>query len=434
VCRTGGSQGAEYVGTDVDWVEQESRLTVACLADSATLAAFEAHRPTAGMACAEIGAGPGTIARWLCREVGPEGRVVATDLETKWLHLLDEPNLQVRRADIATDALGDREFDLVHVRAVLNHTDAVAALANVATALRPGGWLLVEEPDYGTAHLVYPPVEVWERFWAALASLTAGSGGDAYVAASSRTCCTPSGSSRTTCGKFRRVMNDSNPAAIRTVRPLYMSTGLRAQIFTCWDALEWGEAMRSIARRIGRARASVRTYIVAAQGRRPRLPGSSELRLSLTEREEISRGLSAGLSLRVIAAGLGRAPSTVCREVNANGGRRSYRAVRAEREAHRRARRPKRAKLATCRRLRRAVEAKLKEWWSPQQISAWLAEAYPDDPETRVSHETIYVSLYYRAGGRCAKSSTRACAPGGRCAGRRPAPRAASARARSPTR
>jgi SAM-dependent methyltransferase len=172
---------AKYVGTDVDWVEQENLLSLARAVDPPTLAAFEAHPPRAGMTCAEVGAGAGTIARWLCHEVGPNGRVVATDLETKWLELLDEPNLEIWRADITTDTLGDREFDLVHVRAVLNHTDAAAALANMTAALRPGGWLLVEEPDYGATHMVHPPVAVWERFWAALASLTAAAGGDAFV-------------------------------------------------------------------------------------------------------------------------------------------------------------------------------------------------------------------------------------------------------------
>jgi IS30 family transposase len=121
--------------------------------------------------------------------------------------------------------------------------------------------------------------------------------------------------------------------------------------------------------------------------------------LSLCEREEISRGLAAGESLRRIAATLGRAPSTICREVTVNGGRRAYRALSADREARRRARRPKRAKLAVDRRLRRAVEAKLELLWSPQQISSWLAREYPDDAEMRVSHETIYLSLFVQGRG-----------------------------------
>src|SRR5687767_1242322 len=106
--------------------------------------------------------------------------------------------------------------------------------------------------------------------------------------------------------------------------------------------------------------------MVANAGRRPRPPGSSELRLSLTEREEIARGLAAGVSLRGIAAGMGRAPSTICREVSANGGRRAYRALTAERAARHGARRPKVAKLAACRRLRLVVEAQLAKFWSPE--------------------------------------------------------------------
>ena len=113
-----------------------------------------------------------------------------------------------------------------------------------------------------------------------------------------------------------------------------------------------------------------------------------------------SRGAwPAVLSLRAIAAGMGRAPSTVCREVNTNGGRVGYRALQADRSARRRARRPKVAKLAGCPRLRRVVEAGLENFWSPQQISAWLALEYPDDPEMQVSHETIYMSLFVQGRG-----------------------------------
>jgi IS30 family transposase len=166
-----------------------------------------------------------------------------------------------------------------------------------------------------------------------------------------------------------------------------------------WDALERGEAIRGIARRMGRAHGSIRTFLVANAGRRPRPPGSSALRLSLSEREEISRGLAAGLSIRAIAVGLGRAPSTVSREVNGNGGRPRYRALAADRQARRRARRPKPAKLAVNRRLRAVVEAKLEDLWSPEEISAWLARAYPDEREMRVSHETIYLSLFVQGRG-----------------------------------
>ena len=104
----------------------------------------------------------------------------------------------------------------------------------------------------------------------------------------------------------------------------------------------------------------------------------------------LSWGLAGGDSIGAIAGALGRSPSTVCREVNTNGGPQKYRALVAERAACRRALRPKRAKLAQCRRLRGVVERKLDARWSPQQISAWLALEYPDRPEMQVSHETIY--------------------------------------------
>ncbi len=166
-----------------------------------------------------------------------------------------------------------------------------------------------------------------------------------------------------------------------------------------WDSIERGESFRVIGRRLGRAHASIRTFLVDNAGRRPRPPGSSDLRLTRAEREEISRGLAAGSLLRAIAVGMGRAPSTVCREVNANGGRSGYRALVADRSARHRARRPKVAKLAGCPCLRRVVEAGLENYWSPQQISAWLALEYRDDPEMQVSHETIYMSLFVQGRG-----------------------------------
>lgn len=134
--------------------------------------------------------------------------------------------------------------------------------------------------------------------------------------------------------------------------------------------------------------------------RRPkREPTRSPLRLSLAEREEISRGLAAGESLRAIAGRLQRTPSTVTREVARNGGRRRYRACAADHAALRRTHRPKRSKLARCDRLRQVVESKLELRWSPQQISGWLVAEFPDEPEMRVSHETIYLSLFVQSRG-----------------------------------
>ena len=168
---------------------------------------------------------------------------------------------------------------------------------------------------------------------------------------------------------------------------------------TIWDMREAGVPVKRIARHLGRQPVSLRKFLSGTGGKRPSARERSELRLSLQEREEISRGLAAGDSIRAIAASLGRSPSTVCREVNANGGRKKYRALVADRAACQRALRPKRAKLAQCRRLRGVVERKLEARWSPQQISAWLALEYPDRPEMQVSHETIYQSLFVQSRG-----------------------------------
>ena len=168
---------------------------------------------------------------------------------------------------------------------------------------------------------------------------------------------------------------------------------------TIWEMRERGVPLRGIARHLGRRDSSIRGFLARTGGSRPSARERCDLRLSLGEREEISRGVAAGMSFRQIALRLGRSASTVCREVNANGGRRGYRAVEADRAAAVRALRPKRAKLARCRRLRRVVERKLEELWSPEQISAWLAETYPNDPEMRVSHETIYQSLFVQSRG-----------------------------------
>jgi IS30 family transposase len=167
-----------------------------------------------------------------------------------------------------------------------------------------------------------------------------------------------------------------------------------------------GLPSRLIGQQIGRHHRTVWCHI--ARLRRPAVPESvrSPLRLSLAEREEISRGLAGGESLRAIAHRLARSPSTISREVAANGGRRRYRACRADKAATQRTRRPKRSKLASCDRLRTVVEAKLEVRWSPQQISGWLVEEFPDDPEMRVSHETIYLSLFVQSRGALRKELT----------------------------
>ncbi len=116
--------------------------------------------------------------------------------------------------------------------------------------------------------------------------------------------------------------------------------------------------------------------------------------MSLSEREEISRGIAAEQSLRSIAECLGRSPSTVSREIQRNGGYDDYRASVADEQAWNRARRPKRCQLGRHPRLRRMVARKLRRNWSPEQIAGWLKRSYPEDESYHVSHETIYRSLF----------------------------------------
>jgi len=174
-----------------------------------------------------------------------------------------------------------------------------------------------------------------------------------------------------------------------------------------WRRYRTGESMRSISRGLRPSLDQIRRLIHATGGRPPRRRRRSGRRLSLAEREEILRGVAAGDSCRRIARRLHRAPSTVSRELARNGGRAHYRAHQAEAAARRRARRPKVPKLARHCRLRRLVAAKLERRWSPQQIARWLPGAFPHEPEWRVSHETIYLSLFMQPRGTLRKQLTR---------------------------
>jgi IS30 family transposase len=166
-----------------------------------------------------------------------------------------------------------------------------------------------------------------------------------------------------------------------------------------WSRWRRGESLRLIARRLGKRGPSVRAFVLQTGGVQQHPPRRAQRCLSMAEREEISRGVAAGEPCRQIAARLGRTPSTVSRELTRNGGRGRYRAQAADAAAFQRAQRPKPAKLATQPRLRVVVEAKLTLRWSPQQIAGWLLLVYPQDPVMRVSHETIYLSLFVQSRG-----------------------------------
>ena len=157
-------------------------------------------------------------------------------------------------------------------------------------------------------------------------------------------------------------------------RRIYYSAEQRAEI---WDRWQRGESMSSIGRRFERESSSIFAVLSPTGGIRPAERKRPAQALRLSEREEISRGLSVGRSLRAIAAQLGRAPSTISREVGRNGGRDGYRAVSSDHAAWDRARRPKRCKLACHPMLRRTVSRKLRRKWSPEQIAGWLKRTPP---------------------------------------------------------
>lgn len=172
-----------------------------------------------------------------------------------------------------------------------------------------------------------------------------------------------------------------------------------AETALLWQRWREGEGIDHIAGELGRTRRAVWYLVVQRGGIAPNERRRSALSLSASDREEISRGLARGLSLRQIATALGRAPSTISREIRRHGGATKYRAAIADKEAWHRARRPKVCRLAQLPRLRQLVENKLRADWSPQQIAGWLVETFPNDPTLHISHEAIYRTLYVQARG-----------------------------------
>ncbi len=183
-----------------------------------------------------------------------------------------------------------------------------------------------------------------------------------------------------------------------------LSAEQKRELWARWKA---GESLSDIGRALGKHAGSVFCVVLAKGGIAP--PPRTRSRLSLTseEREEISRGLAAEWSFHQIANRLGRSPSTISREVCRNGGRRRYRATRADERAWQQSLRPKACLLAINKSLQELVAEKLQNQWSPEQISGWLKAEYRDDRTMRVSHETIYKSLFIQARGVLQKELTR---------------------------
>jgi len=179
-------------------------------------------------------------------------------------------------------------------------------------------------------------------------------------------------------------------------RRIYLTQAEKAVM---WDRWKQGESLHAIARLLDTSHTSIRRNLVATGGIRPLQRKRSLSALSLSEREELSRGIVAGHSIRAIATVLRRSPSTISRELCRNGGREHYRANQADQAAWDRARRPKRCKLVTNSALAQIVARQLKLLWSPEQIAGWLKRTYPDDETFQVSHETIYRTLFIQARG-----------------------------------
>src|SRR5580700_2368334 len=175
-----------------------------------------------------------------------------------------------------------------------------------------------------------------------------------------------------------------------------LSTEQRIDMWRRWKA---GESLHDIGRAFGKGHGSIRFLLTQRGGIVPAARRRSPRTLTLAEREDISRGIACGSSIREIARGLQRAASTVSREVVRHGGRPVYRASEADHQAWKLALRPKACLLANHRKLRLIVASKLILDWSPEQISGWLKRQYPSNESMRVSHETIYRSLFIQARG-----------------------------------
>ena len=170
----------------------------------------------------------------------------------------------------------------------------------------------------------------------------------------------------------------------------------RVEVWRRWKA---GESLHAIGRALGKDHVVVHLLLKRHGGIAPAARRRSRRVLTLAEREDISRGIASGCSLRVIAQRLSRACSTVSREIARHGGRAPYRANEADQQAWQSALRPKPCRLATHSELQEIVASKLLQDWSPEQISGWLKQQYPGDESLRVSHETIYRSLFIQARG-----------------------------------
>ena len=175
-----------------------------------------------------------------------------------------------------------------------------------------------------------------------------------------------------------------------------LSAEQKAELWNRWKA---GQSLNEIGRALGKDHVVVHFVLARHGGIAPPARRRSRRVLTLAEREDISRGIASGCAMRVIARGLHRSALTISREITRHGGRTQYRANAADQQAWESAVRPKPCRLATHSELQQMVASKLMQDWSPQQVSGWLKMEYPNDESLRVSHETIYRSLFIQARG-----------------------------------
>lgn len=175
---------ATYMFDTSDEGERDRLLAHAFMWDPVTRRRLDGMGVTEGRRCLEVGAGSGTVTRWLADKVGDTGHVVATDIETKWLQSLDAPNVQVMRHDVTTDPLGESVYDLICARLVLTHLpDTHAVVDKLLRALVPGGWLLIEEYDMTSLPICHPPDATWHKVAAAPSEVIRMGGGDPHMGA-----------------------------------------------------------------------------------------------------------------------------------------------------------------------------------------------------------------------------------------------------------
>ena len=189
---------------------------------------------------------------------------------------------------------------------------------------------------------------------------------------------------------------------VRRTRIIYTDS----QKALMWDRWKKGESLQQIAQLFDRNHSSVQRILAKSGGIRPPPRIRSSTALTLAEREEISRSIVAGDSMRTIAKNLERATSTISREIKRNGGIEAYRAAEADAATWNRAHRPKPCKLLQNRQLASAVATKLRQRWSPQQVAGWLKYTHPGNEELHVSHETIYKTLFIQTRGALKKELT----------------------------